>query len=339
MNSHDLYFAFNEVDEDILLRSETAVANHRIMARRRFGIVLIAAILALFMLGAGVATIWGSDIQSWFARYWETITGQPMSDGHSALIDRLSQEINQSQTVGNVTVTVDSATIGESNFFILLRIEGLEFSKKHRYGFEEEQVILAPESIADNMTSASFSYNYWGLAPDGAAILLIHYSYATSGPIPETPPSLRLTLSMENLVQDPRTTNKHLLLAEGLWSFTFTLDRNTLETIMLPDTQVRGIDYSKPVGQRDTPVMLTNMALTGADLTFRYVRQGGNVVADIALRQVRIILKNGQEIYAHNGAKTIMDGDQWHCVYFWEIPVDLNEVAAVRIGDVVIPVE
>lgn len=338
MNSHDLYLGFNEIDDDILLRSEKSAANNRITTRRRFSIVLIAAILALFMLGAGVATIWGSNVQSWLARYWQTLTGQPMSDRHTALIDQLSQDIGLSQTVGNVTVTVDSAAVGEANFFILLRIEGMEFSKKHKYGFEDATVTLSPESITDDMTSASFSYNYWGLDPDGAAIFLIQYYYATSGPASEQPPPLQLTLSMKNLAQDPRT-NKHLLLAEGSWSFTFMLERNTLITKALPDTQIMGLDYSKPIGKRETPILLTNLKLTGNDLTFRYDRKDGNVVAQIALRQVRIILKNGQEIGASNGSKTIMAGDQWHCVYFWEIPVDLNEVAAVQISEVVIPIE
>ena len=107
MNRNDLYTAFNAVDNDILERSETS-GFKIIPIRRRLPVALIAAILALVLMGAGVvAIVYGDSIQSWFGHYWEQVTGQPMSDQHTALIDHLSQEIDLAQTVGDVTVTVD----------------------------------------------------------------------------------------------------------------------------------------------------------------------------------------------------------------------------------------
>ena len=136
MKEIDLYNAFHAVDDKILERSETAIYNHESvtprMLKRRFPAALIAAVLAMFLMGAGVAAIiYGDSIQNWFSHYWEIITGQQMSDEQATTIDHLSQEIGLSQTVGDVTVTVDSATVGYDNFFLLLRVNGIEFSSKY----------------------------------------------------------------------------------------------------------------------------------------------------------------------------------------------------------------
>ena len=75
---------------------------------RRLPIALIAAILALLLMGAGVVVaIYGNSIQSWFSYYWEEITGQPMSEEQVAVINQLSQKIDVSETIDYVTVTVN----------------------------------------------------------------------------------------------------------------------------------------------------------------------------------------------------------------------------------------
>ena len=88
MNRKDLYNGFNEVDDDILERSERATISNVVPIRRRWPVALIAAILCLFLMGAGVvAVIYGDSIQNWFGHYFELVTGQNMSEGQTALID------------------------------------------------------------------------------------------------------------------------------------------------------------------------------------------------------------------------------------------------------------
>ena len=95
MNRKDLYNAVNEVDDDILERSERATISNVVPIRRRWPVALIAAILCLFLMGAGVvAVIYGDSIQNWFGHYFELVTGQDMSEGQTALIDHLSQDIS-----------------------------------------------------------------------------------------------------------------------------------------------------------------------------------------------------------------------------------------------------
>lgn len=64
-----------------------------------------------------------------------------------AVMDHLSQEIGLSQTVGGVQVTVDSATVGDDTFFVLLRLEGLNFSNSASYGFDEISMTVQPDPL------------------------------------------------------------------------------------------------------------------------------------------------------------------------------------------------
>lgn len=337
MDSNALYISFSEIDDEILERSESTVVSCGISGSRRLTAVLIAAILALFLMGASAAVIlWGDSIQSWFAYHWERITGEPMSEPHAVLIDHLSQEIGLRETVDGVTVTVDSAVVGEKCFFILLRVEGAECTPKNRYGFVDALVLLK-NSAEHGMSGAGYSYTYLGMDPKGAALLLLKYDYTTRNQAPETRLPMQISLSMKGFAQDP-LSYKEKLLAEGEWIFDISLDRGKIDTRSLPDTQVMGIDHSKKGWNKETPILLTNMVLTNTNLSFQYDWRGGDVVMDVRLQQIRVVLKNGQEISACSGGATAFDGGERYVTYTWWIPVSLNEVAAVKIGEVMIPV-
>lgn len=108
MNTRKFSEAMGEINDKYVVEAISYNPKSKTTLHRRLSIAMIAAILALLLIGAGVA----------------------------AIIDHLSQEIELSQTTGNVTVTVDSATIGYDNFFLLLRVDGPEFSGRHGYSFE-----------------------------------------------------------------------------------------------------------------------------------------------------------------------------------------------------------
>ena len=112
-----------------------------------------------------------------------------------------------------------------------------------------------------------------------------------------------------------------------------------LEIKKLRDTWVGAIDYSGENGPSETQVLMTDMELTNTSLHFQYGWRDGEVVADIELKEGRVVLSNGQEVGASSGSGIKQKDGQWYCAYFWEIPVDLDEVVAIKIGEVVIPVE
>jgi len=337
MDGNDLYKALNEIDDDILERSEKAVISGVIPMRRRLPIVLIAVLLCLFLMGAGVvAVVYGDNIQNWFGYYWENITGQPMSDEQKELIEHLSQEINISETVGDITVTVDSATVGEDNFFLLLRVHGMKFSDRYDYGFDTISFEVSPDPTEQSAGIGSLSFQTYGIDGDGTLIMLANYKYGTKqGFVPDIRP-LEVTLNMSNFVRS-KSADKEKLLVDGEWKFNFTLDRSlAFERITLPDTEVMVIDYKQKEKDVEVPIVLEKIEITSTGFRCQCEFK---VPAPFFKTPLKVVLKNGQAIRCAGGTSCPLEGtDLLYCSYRWSVPVELSEVSAIRIGDMEIPV-
>ena len=297
--------------------------------KRHFSVALIAAILAMLLMGAGVAAIiYGDSIQSWLGHYWEIITGQQISDEQAAIINHLSQDIGLSQTVDEVTVTVDSATVGYDNFFLLLCVNGFEPSNRHGYGFEHVTMDVTPDPVCESGGIGGFGFRYLGLDGDGSVLLLLDYSY-TSGMdnIRDTRP-IDIVLTLENILQSP-FTDKEKLIAAGNWSFEFSLDRSKeIEAITLPDTEVMAMDSEK---QELVPVMIRNIVLTSTGLSFQFDYNKGTLAIG---GQITVLLDNGESIRDGGGSGTpLEDGNTLNCSHQWPVPINLNEAVAVQIGE------
>jgi len=294
---------------------------------RCFPAALAAAILALLLMGAGViVVIYGGSIQSWFEHQWEIMTGEQMSDSQSAVIDHLSQEIGMSQTAGGLTVTVDSATIGYDNFFLLLRVEGLKFSRRYGYAFENVMIEVEPDPIQEGGGMRSCGIQCHGLDGDGAALFLVEHSYTSEiGNERDTRP-LEITLTLKNF-KDGLHTEK--LLTEGEWNFRFSVDRSKpVKVIQLPDTEVTARNRET---EGLTPVMIRNIELTNTGLAFQYdyVKSGLSLEEDVTA-----VLSSGERIDAKSGSGVVMeDGTTLNCAYQWPMPLDIADVSYIEIGE------
>ena len=335
MNRKDLYNAVNEVDDDILERSEKATVSNVVPMRRRWPVALIAAILCLFLMGAGVvAVIYGDSIQSWFGHYFGIMTGQEMSEEQSAVLDHLSQEIDQSKVVGKTNVTVDSTTVGDDIFYILLRVEGLQFSKRENYEFEEISIELSPDPMGEAGGMGSYGPRFMGLDGDGAMLLLLEYSYATTQGFELDTAPLQIHLELENLVRGHRS-EKQKMVAEGVWEFDFTIDRSQPPaSVSLPDTEVIGVN--EETGEA-VSIKLSNIVLTNTGVRFTYDYKEGTISFE---ENPTVRLQNGAEVGWSDGSGTPMaDRTTLNCSYHWAIPINVDEVTVVKIGNAEIPVQ
>ena len=335
MNRKDLYNGFNEVDDDILERSERATVSNVVSIRRRWPVALIAAILCLFLMGAGVvAVIYGDSIQSWFGHYFGLVTGQEMSEGQTALIDHLSQDISQSKTVGETTVTVDSATVGDDNFFILLRVEGLELSNRYNYGFDDISMEVTPDPVDQGEGMEGYGFQGLGMDGDGAALFMLDHSYVSRQGFVWDDSPLEVKLCFKDFSRGP-SKDDGKILQEGEWTFTITLDRGEQpHSIALPDTKVFLYDSKS---REDVEVLLTEIELTNTGLRFQYNADGRTYSVPAFLD---VILQNGAEVNNSGGrGAPLEDGETMSYSFQWVVPVCLDEVQAVRIGSVDIPVE
>lgn len=320
-----------ETRERILsLRAQTKPARRGYV--RRLSGAMAAAIVMLALLGcAAVGAVYASGIQGWFSHYWEALHHEEMSDGQKDVIHRLTQDISQSQTVDGVTVTVDSATVGDDTFFLLLRVEGKNFSRRNGYGFDQAEMDFSPNVMAGSGMGA-YGLEYHGLNGDGSILLLMDMGYSSAeGFVPDGSP-LNVELKLQNLCQSPNTDREELI-AEGTWNFTFTLDRSQIPApISLPDTEIDTTDINE---QEAVSALATDLQVTCTGLRFRYRWAEGA----LATPHPSAILKDGTEI-RHSGGVGSAAGDGLTTIYSyrWSFPVDLDEVAAVRIENTEIPV-
>lgn len=326
--------ALGKVDDKYVIEAATYDCKHQGIAasktlKRRFPAALIAAILAMFLMGAGVAAIiYGDSIQSWLGHYWEIITGQQISDGQAAVIDHLSQDIGLSQIVNGITVTADSATVGSDNFFLLLRVNGLKFSDRYGYGFEQVIMDVAPDAVHESNGIGGYGFQYLGIDGDGSVLLLLDYSYTSGmGNTRDTRP-INIVLTLENLLQSP-FTDKEELISTGKWSFEFSLDRSKeIEAIALPDTEVMAMDLEK---RELVPVTISNIVLTSTGLSFEFDYNEGTLAIE---SKIVIILDNGKSIEDGGGnGTTLEDGKTLNCSHQWPVPINLNEAVAIQIGE------
>ena len=334
MNKMDLYRAFGAVDDDILVRSESTNTK---TFRFRWQYALIAAIMCICLMGAGVfAVIWGDSIQNWFGHYWQAITGQEMSSGQAALIDHLSQEIGISQTINDVMVTVDSATVADDGFYLLFRIEGMPFTGRKNYGFNETKIQISPDPTKENGGMASYGYDSHGIDGDGSIILIMEYNFVTKiGYVEDTRP-LEVEITLRDLVESPQTEWEKTL-QEGEWTYSFTIDRsNPPVAITLPDATVDAIDLTNRDEYTTVPVLITDLEVTNTGLRFKYDYQEGNY--DVPAH-IDAILANGVSIGVGSGSgHPLEESGLLFCSYKWLVPIDLEEVTAINFNGIIIPI-
>lgn len=283
---------------------------------RRLSGALAAAIIAAALLGCGVvATVYGDSIQNWFSHYWQAITGLPMSESQTALIDHLTQKIGLSQTVDGITVTVDSATVGERSFYLLLRVEGVKFNRRYGYSFDMFSIELTSEPYP------SYGFEYHGLDGDGAALLMLEVNCG-----PGTAP-LGVNLELCDFREGPFSNDK--LLASGSWEFAFTLDRGQpIESVDLPDTTIYVTDRD---GLEDISISLSNVRVSSTGLYFQYNAEQARFQTEFF---PELILKNGAAVHIGSGTGTpLADGKTMQHNWTWAFPVDLDEADYVLMGN------
>lgn len=327
--------AFGEISDAYIETAAATVGNTEKAPspryKRKLTVLLIAAALCLCLMGAAaVGAIYGDSIQSWFSRQWALIMKRDMSEGQTAVIDHLSQSIDQSKTVGGVTVTVDSATVGDGTFYLLLRVEGVKFSSRYLYGFRDELMELSPDPREEGENFGGYGFQYEGIDGDGAALFLMDFNYTGGGDAGKDTSPLRVSLTLKDLSQGAA---REKTIQEGEWVFTFTVDRSQpLVTVFLPDTQVTLMDHAS---HKKLPVWIRNIRLTSTGIRFEVDFDG---IIEFPTYELKAVLKNGVAAGNNGGLGTPLEGrNAMAYSYQWQFPLDLDEVAYIRFAETRIP--
>ena len=304
MKNDDILYAMTDIREDFL--EEAAPVRRRPLSR--WLTAAVAASLALLLMGAGI--LFGGSVQGWMAHRWAVENTRPMSEGQATLVDSMSQEIGLSQTIGGITVDVDSALFGDRGFRILVRVRGLQFDQAQGVCFDRWTMELQPDPTEG--MGQSRGWEFAGFDGDGSWLLFFCCDW-DAAVRPEEPFTVRL--SMTDLVFTGGPIGEVTeIVQEGTWEFEFPLEvTGVLDPIRLPDCTVKT--------EKGQTLELKNLVLYSTGISYEKTGEGDF--------KVTVILADGSSIAATQG----MGDSRW-----WDVPVDPAQVTALRLGETTIQI-
>ena len=300
--------------------------------------ILVAAVLVLALTGTTLAAVgMPQTLQDWFAMEWQERTDSDISQEQLALIDSLTQEVGVSDTQNGVTVTLDSITVGSSSMWMMLHVSGAYGENEDlRYHFDGIDLTMDPDPEQQHNTPGGygFDYPYSKVSSDGTLMVLVRFEIDMAGLSSLTDTHRQVTLLLDNVVCNDMTDpeDEDLLLTEGSWKLQFDLEPQAQDAIQIPG-QVQAEARSTEGGANKT-VTFWYVAITATDITF--VQSEEDQMYDV---RPSLVLEDGTVIEVGNGASRFRDEayTEWSSVWYWPVPVDLSQAAALRIGETEIP--
>ena len=304
MKQDEILYALTDIRAEYI--AEAAPARRRPI--RRWVIAAVAASLAVLLMGAAV--IFGGSVQDWMEHRWSMENTRPMSEGQAALVDGMSQEIGLSQTIGGITVDVDSALFADRGFRILVRVRGREFDYEHGAEFDRWTMELQPDPTEG--MGRHIGWEFAGFDGDGSWLLFFRCDW-DEAVRPDAPFTVRLSMSDLVFTGGPIGEVTEVV-QEGTWEFEFPLEVTGVpEPIRLPDCNVKT--------EKGQELELKNLVLYSTGLTYEKTGEGDF--------EVTVILADGSAIAATLG----MGDTRW-----WDVPVDPAQVTALHLGETTIPI-
>ena len=340
---------FDEVCASKRLRTEVLQMreqqnNH---TRRRLisGAMLAAVLAALVLAGTALAAFGG--LGEWFAREWGSATGKEISEAQAQIIDSLTQKVGVSEVVDGVTLTVDSLTVGSENLWVLLKAEGLDFSEQKLYDFTGMDFEIQPDP---GPSMSSYGIVHEAVREDGSLTILMVYSTLVPSGQQLNEGGYTLELTLDALAEATKAgAGAAEPLHKGTWHFSIPLTVESLSPVVeipgmirvtaekIPDAadqpdQAEGEDGVTPEGGEALPeegFTLWEIHLTATGLFYR-TEQGCDLEA-------ALVLRDGTEVRSNGGSGSRQEDGTWYASHQWPVPIDLEDVAALRLGDREIP--
>lgn len=306
--------------------------------RRRMSMGLAACLLVVLVSGTALAISAGDGLKTWFEMSWKAWNGQEMPDEQIAVIDSLTTPLGVSQTVGDVTVTADSIAYSDGYYWILVHAEGLEFDTHHAYGFAESRLEVESETMdslgwnwgSEDHTEKSGDYSRTCILIDGEINPdLLEQAEGQD---------VTFTLTMSDFMENPTDADGKKLLQEGTWTLEFTVPLTEDEKALVIedfDTLLTAPGGgSVPVRVQDIRVNTVGISYT---LCSPHFEDGDE--ENIHGVSPRAIMKNGGELGIIGGSGKRLEDGSWQIRYNWSMPLDVREIAAVRLGSVTAEME
>ncbi len=342
---------FDEVRASDTLRQEVLRMQNQEngrRTRRRLPVAGLAAAVLAVVLAAGTALAVASpSLRDWFARRWAEGTGGEISESQALLIDSLTQKVGESRTVGEVTVTVDSITVGGDALWALVDVEGLDFDADKAYSFDQTDIEIQPDPSEGAPGVMGCSIGSIGLTEDAAVRMLLEFSgiFPTGNQI--NAGGYTLELRLRDLTLCRRAGEPDEIIYEGEWSFSIPLTESMVPTIAIDSAVVElgagGEDMEDAAASSGVTITLRDIRVTATGLSF-YTAYSDDEAAErvqmaaLSYLEVAVILSDGTEVLSNGSGGSQTEGGGWYCTSQWPVPIDVEDVMAIRIGGTEIPV-
>lgn len=299
---------------------------------------LAACLLVVLVSGTALAFSVGDGLKTWFEMSWKAWNGQEMPEEQTAVIDSLTTPLGVSQTVGDVTVTADSIAYSDGYYWILVYAEGPAFDKHHAYGFAESRL----EVESETMESLSWSWgseDHTEKSGDHSRTCILIDGEINPDLLEQVEgQDATFTLTMSDFMENPTDADGKRLLQKGTWTMEFTVplteDENELTVEDFDTLLTAPGGGSVPVRVQDIRVNTVGISYT---LRSPHFEDGDE--ENIHGEAPRAIMKNGGELGITGGSGKRLEDGSWQIRYNWSMPLDVREIAAVRLGSVTAEME
>ena len=318
-------------------QERTTTANRRVSKA-----TFIAAVLVLALAGTALAVA-SPTLRGWFEQKWAEETGSQLTESQSLLINSLTQKVGESVTSGEVTVTVDSITVGGSQIWALLDVEGWDFDRDAQYSFDRVRAEIVPDPSEGQYGGAGYGLGSIGFTEYDKCRMLLEFSATISTGNQLNSGDYTLEIDLNDLIRCRTGRAEDEILYEGDWSFSIPLTPESLSPVITIDRvqvlsnqmiwdQTDDEDGGTPESAEPRPAVatLTNLQITATGVSF---------YCDGLMDRTRAtaILSDGTEVEDHGGGGSRMEDGGWYVSFDWPVPLDVTDIVAIRFGNAEIP--
>lgn len=336
----DQIHASEQLREEVMEMSKqerTTTANRRVSKA-----TFIAAVLVLALAGTALAVA-SPTLRGWFEQKWAEETGSQLTESQSLLINSLTQKVGESVTSGEVTVTVDSITVGGSQIWALLGVEGWDFDRDAQYSFDRVRAEIVPDPSEGQYGGAGYGLGSIGFTEYDKCRMLLEFSATISTGNQLNSGDYTLEIDLNDLIRCRTGRAEDEILYEGDWSFSIPLTAEnaspviTIDRIQLPSNQLvwdQSDDEDGGISEGTEPrpavATLTSLQITATGVSF---------CCDGLMDRTRAaaILADGTEVESHGGGGSRMEDGSWYVSFDWPVPLDVTDIVAIRFGNAEIP--
>lgn len=334
LNTHvDAAAAESHVSSRTGSRTGSCSASRRAGGRRRLSMVMAACLLVVLVSGTALAVSSGDGLKNWFETSWKSWNGQALGDEQTAVIDSLTTPLGVSQTVGDVTVTADSIAYSDGYFWIMLYAEGVKLNPDEAYGFAESQV----EVQSETMENLSWG---WGAVTDASgdesrARILIDGQINPDLLQQVSGQDAAFTLKLSDFMEHPTDAERQKLLQDGDWTLEFTVPLTETGRTLKPNDF--DTEFTVPGGEKTAAVRIEDMEINSVGI--RYIASSDLEAENVQSEMPTAILKNGGQVNITGGSGKEQEDGSWLMCYQWSMPLDVDQIAAIRLGTEEVEVE